>query len=212
MSNEEFQSLSKQVFHLNIYNALILYKMAEVATFKPMALFDLKNESSWQALEHNVWIWINNQRQTAFEIKDKMLKMKDSHLDKYVRFAFFLPKGGNLPLHDLVYDNVFTFQSNLWRVVGKYIRTKININYKYSLILLPECVKPLLPVLAINPSESKEKKARINQDFVQKALQIVQQLDSEGKFGDIGEIIKQIRKQYDERQVTSIQREWVIEF
>ena len=78
--------------------------MAEMATLKQSSIFDLKNESSWLALEQNVSIWINNQEHTAHCIKhDIVKKMKDDHLHPLIDFAFFMPKGGNLNLADVCF-------------------------------------------------------------------------------------------------------------
>lgn len=43
MSDEEYSELAKQCFYLNIYNALILFKLTEMAVMKSTKLFGLKN-------------------------------------------------------------------------------------------------------------------------------------------------------------------------
>lgn len=43
LSDEEYSELAKQCFYLNIYNAMVLFKLAEVAVMKSTKLFGLKN-------------------------------------------------------------------------------------------------------------------------------------------------------------------------
>ena len=43
LSDEEYCELAKQCFYLNIYNAMVLFKLAEVAVMKSTKLFGLKN-------------------------------------------------------------------------------------------------------------------------------------------------------------------------
>lgn len=48
---EHYEELSKQVFYIHIYNAIILLKLAEMITFNPKHVFNLNSDSSWLALE-----------------------------------------------------------------------------------------------------------------------------------------------------------------
>lgn len=59
ISKQEYTELSKQCFYLNLYNALILFKLAEISSFQPKKIFELKNYSSWLALEQNSRITIS---------------------------------------------------------------------------------------------------------------------------------------------------------
>ena len=156
-SDSKFASLSKQCFYVNIYNFLILFKMAELASLKPLSVFDLKNESSWLALEQNVSIWINNQEHTAYHIKHNIVKkMKDDHLHPLIDFAFFMPKGGNLKLEDVCFDSIWKLDHSFRSLVNAFVSSKMYINSKFSLIMLPECLKPCLPVFIPQHKSSKE--------------------------------------------------------
>ena len=131
--------------------------MAELATFKLLSVFDLKNESSWLALEQNVSIWINNQEHTAFHIKNEIVKkMKDDHLHPLIDFAFFMPKGGNLNLEDVCFDSIWKLDNEFSKRVNLMVSSKMHINSKFSLLMLPECLKPCLPVFIPQHKGSKE--------------------------------------------------------
>lgn len=144
--DEQYASLGKQCFYVNIYNALILFKMAELATFSPISLFKLKNYSSWLALEHNVSINISHKTYTAYQIKNEIvLKIKDTYLHSLIDFAFFLPKGGNLKLADVCFNNIYALDGEFTRKVKVELKHKIHMKSNYSLIVLPECLKQVLP-------------------------------------------------------------------
>lgn len=46
-----YHEYAKQCFYINIYNALILFKLAEIISIKPTKIFAFKNYNSWLALE-----------------------------------------------------------------------------------------------------------------------------------------------------------------
>lgn len=50
MSQQSCTELAKQCFYLNVFNAMVLFKITEIATIKPTKLFGLQNHSSWIAL------------------------------------------------------------------------------------------------------------------------------------------------------------------
>ena len=75
MSQEDFDEYEKQCFYINIYNALILFKISEIAALRPTKLWDsFKNYSSWVAVQHNAHIIIGNKRFSAFEIRQLVIK------------------------------------------------------------------------------------------------------------------------------------------
>jgi len=51
---------------LNIYNALVLFKLAEIATFRGIQLFNFKNTNSWVALEQNAVIRLKSKVISAY--------------------------------------------------------------------------------------------------------------------------------------------------
>jgi hypothetical protein len=120
--------------------------MAEMATIKPLCLFDLKNHSSWLALEHNVFITINNKKHSAHHIKNEIVKkIQDDYLHPLIDFAFFMPKGGNLNLADVCFHNIYKLDCELTRMVNRDLLSKSHIKSEFSLIILPECLKQVLP-------------------------------------------------------------------
>lgn len=48
---EMYVELAKQVFYINIYNGLIMFKLAEMVCFAPKSVFKLRSFASWLALE-----------------------------------------------------------------------------------------------------------------------------------------------------------------
>ena len=102
MTAQEYIEYSKQCFYLNIFNAIVLFKITEISVLKPTKLFGLKNYNSWVALMHNTSIVISNRSYTAFEIKQQIIKNVNrrpasSHcvdhrfVHPLVEYGFFIP-------------------------------------------------------------------------------------------------------------------------
>ena len=80
-------------------------------------IFNLKNSSSWVALEQNTRITINKQVYSAYQIKYDIIKnlqrkhpsntaVDNKFLHPLIDFAFFLPRNGSLYLKDLIFMDV----------------------------------------------------------------------------------------------------------
>ena len=67
--SEKEANLIKQCFFLNLYNALILFKMAEIATLNSIELFSLETPNSWLALEQNSFVHFEDKTLSAYQIK-----------------------------------------------------------------------------------------------------------------------------------------------
>ena len=126
--DEEKREYIKQLFYLNIFNALVLFKITEIAVMKPTKLFTLNNYSSFIALQHNTHITIWGKCLTAFQIRQDVIKNINSNLpsafavdNKYlhplIEYAFFLPHGGNLKLSKLLWLNTDTFCATFKSIV-----------------------------------------------------------------------------------------------
>jgi len=53
MNEEEYCENIKQCFFINVFNAMILFKLTELSVFKSTKLFEMQNYSSFVALMHN---------------------------------------------------------------------------------------------------------------------------------------------------------------
>ena len=80
-------------------------------------IFNLKNSSSWVALEQNTRIIINKHVYSAYQIKYDIIKnvqgkppsttaIDNRFLHSLIDFAFFLPRNGSLYLKDVVFMDI----------------------------------------------------------------------------------------------------------
>ena len=82
------------------------------------------------ALEQNTCIKINKQSFSAFKIKHEVIKnirnkqpnnfiCDQEYLHPFIDLAFFLPKGGSLPLENVCFEDVIHLEEEFSRYVNK---------------------------------------------------------------------------------------------
>lgn len=93
----------KQMFYLNVYNSIVLIKMAELITYTKKEISKLKNHSSWLALEQTSAIDILQTRFTAYQLRYDVLKnvgrkptdlfhVEAAFVHPLIDYAFFSPQ------------------------------------------------------------------------------------------------------------------------
>jgi hypothetical protein len=155
-TDKEYSELAKQCFYLNIYNAMVLFKLAEVAVMKSTKLFGLKNQSSWIALQHHTKVVINGQPYTLFELKYDVIKnitgrpastftVDKEHVHPLIDYAFFVPAAGSLKLASLCFTHVQHLQRDLGTHVKLKLMRKLQIRDDFGLIRLPSSLQECFP-------------------------------------------------------------------
>lgn len=147
-TDKEYSELAKQCFYLNICNAMVLFKLAEIAVMKPTKLFGLKNQSSWIALQHHTKVIVNGQPYSLFELKYDVIKniagrpastfvVDKAHVHPLIDYAFFVPTAGSLKLASLCFTHVQHLQRDLGTQVKLKLMRKLQIRDDFGLIRLP---------------------------------------------------------------------------
>ena len=155
VENQEKIELVKQCFFLNIYNSIVLFKLAEIGSFRGVQLFNFKNINSWIALEQNSLINIKSQVLTAYQIRTIILSgrqlpqsnefiVDSQYLHPLIDFGLFLPKSCGMTLSCLFFTSAEYLKFKFSEQVREMLVKKIRVKESYSVIMLPHCLKQSL--------------------------------------------------------------------